>query len=336
MAMEKPYCLKRMEGVRALITGGLGFFGSNIAHKLVSLGADVVIYDACLDPYGWNFANIKEIRDKVKFVKGDIRDEELMEKSVSECDIIFNCAAQVSHVDSMKDPYLDLDINCRGQMTLLEACRKKNDGVKIVYAGTRGQIGVMVYSPVDENHPCMPTDVYGANKHAGELYHLLYCRVYGIKVCSIRANNTYGPRHQMKHGRYGILNWFVRKAMLGETIEVYGDGMQAREYNYIDDTVDAFILAAQSERAWGEVFLLGSGSPVKFIDMVKAVVRAVGKGSYKIVPWPKERKSIEVGDFVVSYGKIRKMLGWEPTTNLEEGLAKTVGFYKERLAEYIN
>ena len=328
------YELKRMQGKRCLITGGLGFIGSNIAHKLAELGAEVSILDACLDPFGWNFANIKEIKDKVRFTKADIRDEKAMAAAVKDKDFIFNCAGQISHVDSMTDPFLDLDINCRGTLTLLEACRRFNDKAKIVYAGTRGQMGSLHYSPADEEHPDNPTDIYGADKWAAEKYHLIYHSAFGIPATSLRINNTYGERHQMKHAKYGIMNWFIRLALDGKEIPVYGDGSQTRDYNYITDVVNAAVLAAQSPKTDGKYYLLGSGSEIKFIDMVKAVIAAAGSGSYKFVPWPADRKAIEIGNFFVSYKKIRDELGWEPRTAMEDGLRRTVAFYKERHKEY--
>lgn len=323
-----------MEGKRCLITGGLGFIGSNIAHKLVELGAEVSIVDACLDPYGWNFANIKEIKDRVKFTKADIRDEKAMASAIKEQDLIFNCAGQVSHLDSMSNPFLDLDINCRGNLTLLEACRRFSDKAKIIYAGTRGQMGSLHYSPADEEHPDNPTDIYGADKWAAEKYHLVYNSAYGLLATSLRINNTYGERHQMRHAKYGILNWFIRLALEGKEIQVFGDGSQTRDYNYIADVVDAMLLAAQNEKTNGKYYLLGSGKETKFIDMVKAVIMAAGSGSYRLVPWPEERKAIEVGNFFVTYKKIKEELGWEPKTPLEEGLRKTVAFYRERKKEY--
>ena len=335
----EDYKLKLMTGDRVLIIGGLGFIGSNIAHKLVSLGADVTILDACLDPYGWNFANIKEIKDRITFVKGDIRDFDLIKREIKNKNLIFNCAAQVSHTISMKDPLLDIDINCKGNMTLLEAARAINDKVKIIYAGTRGEIGKLVYSPADENHPTNPTDLQGINKLAAEKYHLLYNSVYGINTCSLRINNTYGIRQNVKNGDYGILNWFVRKAILGELIQIYGSGNQTRDYNYVEDVVDAMILAAQSDKSDGQIYLLGSGDEIKFIDMVNKVVniaKSLGYNvAYKQVPWPKEREQIEIGNFVVSYDKIKKDLKWYPKTSFDDGLKKTFNFYKERIKEYI-
>ena len=329
------YKLKKMAGERALVVGGLGFIGSNLAHRLVQLGAEVSIYDACLDPYGWNFANIKEIRDKVEFVKADTRNFETMCEWVKEKDYIFNCAGQVSHVTSMKDPWLDLDINCRGNLNLVEAARRHNDKAKIVYCATRAQIGRAVYTPIDEDHPANPVDIYGANKQAGEKYHMVYATVYGMPISSLRLNNVFGERHQMKHCLYGILNWFVRLAFEGKDITVYGSGNQLREYNYVHDVVDALILAAQNRKAWGQYYHISTKKPIKFIDMARMIVKEVGSGRLVNVPWPKERKQIEVGDVLISYKKIKRELGWEPRTDFKQGLQKTVAFYRERLPEYL-
>lgn len=324
-------------GSSVLITGGLGFLGSNLAHRLVGLGAkSVVLYDAFLEPYGANKFNLSGIEDKVTIVNGDIRDFDAMCEHVKGHDYIFNYAAQVSHGLSMEKPFLDIDINCRGSMCLLEACRRFNDSAKIVYAGTRGQTGDAQYLPVDEKHPDNPPDINGIDKLAAEKYHLLYNRVYGIKATSLRINNTYGPRHQMRHGQYGVLNYFIRCAMLGETISVFGDGSQLRDYLYVDDVTEAAILAAQkSERSAGNYYLLGSGEKMAFLDMVKAVIAAVGSGKYESRPYPPGRQAIEVRQFFVSYEKIRRELGWSPKTAFREGLSKTVDFYRKHMERYL-
>jgi len=330
------YHLKSMPEKTALITGGLGFIGGNIAQKLVPLGVKVTIYDACLDPYGWNFANIREIKDKVEFVKGDTRDFELLKKHVVGKEFIFDCAAQVSHTLSIKDPFLDVDINCRGALNVLEAVRQRNDKAKIIYAGTRGELGRLEKTPADEMHPTNPVDMNGINKLAAEKYNLLYYRLYGIKTTSLRINNTYGPRGQMKHDDYGIVNWFVRQALLGEEIVIHGEGQQTRDFNYVEDVVDAMVLAAQSDKSNGEFFLLGSGRETKFIDMLQLIIKTTGSPStIRKIPRPKERESIEIGNFLVSFDKIKRTLGWRPATSLEEGIERTVGFYRQRLQEYL-
>lgn len=333
--MMKEYSLARMDGQHVLVTGGLGFVGSNLTHKLVELGADVTIYDAMIETSGANMANIREIQDRVEVVIGDIRDFNLLKEYVKDKEIIFNNAALSSHLNSMEDPFLDIDINCRGVMNVLEACRKYNDSVKIVYSGTRGQLGRLIFSPADENHPENPTDIYGVNKLAAEKYHMVYHSAYGMHTTSIRLNNGYGPRSQMKHAKFGILNWFIRRAMLNEVITVYGEGKQTRDYNYIDDMVDALILAAQSEKSNGEFFLIGSGKEISIIDLIKLIIKTVGCGRYEHVPWPEESKKIEIGNFFVTYEKIHRILGWHPTTSIEDGLKKTVNFYRERLQDYI-
>jgi UDP-glucose 4-epimerase len=257
-----------------------------------------------------------------------------MEKYVKDKDLIFHCAGQVSHVDSMTDPYLDLDINCRGTLVLLEAIRKTETNPKIVYAGTRAQIGKLIQNPIDETHPDNPVDVYGANKLAAENYIFVYNRVYGIPAISMRMTNCYGPRAQMRHGKYGILNWFIRLAMDNQKITVYEPGTQTREYNYIDDAAEAMILASQNEKSIGEKFLVSSGEEIPFVDLVRLVVKTVESGEVVMVPWPKERAVIESGNYHVNMEKIQSVLGWHPTTPLEEGLKRTVEFYQKRKADY--
>ena len=244
-------------------------------------------------------------------------------------DYIFNLAGQVSHIDSMKDPYTDLEINCRSQLSILEACRKNNPGVKIVFAGTRQQYGKPDYLPVDENHPLHPTDVNGINKMAGEWYHILYNNVYGIRATSLRLTNTYGPRQLMKHSRQGFIAWFIRQAIDGEEIKIFGDGKQIRDFNYVDDVADAFLLAAAQNTSNGLIYNLGGDEPISLLDFTKLLIKIVGRGSYTLVPFPEDKKRIDIGDFYADYSKIRKALGWRYKTTLREGLAKTVEYYKK-------
>lgn len=322
------------ENKKILITGGLGFLGSNLAISLVRAGAGVTLLDAMLPLYGGNLFNIEEIKDKVEVIIGDIRDSELLGEVVRGKDLIFHIAAQTSHIDSMVDPFLDVDINCRGNIVFLESCRKFNPGVKIIYAGTRSQYGRVEYTPVDEMHPLNPADIYSVNKTAGEQYHFVYARSYGIRVSSLRINNTYGPRHQMKHGRYGILNWFIRIALEGGTIKVFGDGTQMRDYNYIDDVTDAFLRAGSSGNADGKIYNLGSGEPVRFIDLVNKIIKIAGSGRVEMVPWPEERKGIETGDYIASFEKMKNELGWQPKIPLDEGLRRTVAYYRKYKDRY--
>lgn len=324
-----------LSGKNILITGGLGFIGSNLAHQLVNYGASVTLYDACLDPYGWNETNIMEIKDRVLTVKADIRDSDTLRKHIENKDIIFHLAAQVGREVSMEDPELDTDINCNGMLRLCNAVVDLNRNVKIIYAGSRGQIGEPDYLPVDENHPTKPTDVYGINKLAAEKYLLLYGHIYNFPAVSLRLNNVYGPRCQMEHGFYGILNWFIQNAMTGRTITVYGDGQQTRDYVYIDDVVDAFLRAAIRTDLTNDIFMIGSGVETVFLDMVKTVIQATGKGNYKHIPFPPERESIDIRKFVITYDKFKQATGWEPKVSLDAGIRKTVDYYRDRLPLYL-
>ncbi len=325
----------QLAGKKALITGGLGFIGSNLAQRLVHEGVEVTLLDACLEPYGWNPANITEIHEELLFVKGDVRDRELLEKMVEGKDYIFHLAAQVGREISMADPGLDVDINCNGTIALCRAVAEANPAAKVVYAGSRGQIGEPVYLPVDENHPDHPTDVYGINKLAAEKYLFLYGKIYGFAAVSLRLNNVSGPRCQMQHGYYGILNWFIRNAMQGRPITVYGDGLQTRDYVYVGDVVDAFVRAALVPETDRQIYMIGSGVETLFLDMVKSVIAAVGKGEYVHIPFPPERESIDIRKFVVSCDKMTAATGWRPVVDLAAGVARTVAFYHDRYDEYI-
>ncbi len=325
-----------LKGKRVLITGGLGFIGSNLAHRLLQEGARVTIYDACLEPYGWNWANIEDIRGDVDVVVADVRDEKKLRQAVKDQELIYHLAAQVGREVSMADPELDIDINCNGTIKLCRVLAELKSGAKVVYAGSRGQIGEPVYVPVDEKHPLEPTDVYGINKLAAEKYLLLYGRIYGFPAVSLRLNNVYGPRCQMSHGYYGILNWFIRNAMTGADITVYGDGLQTRDYVYVDDVVDAFVRAGVSSATDGEIYFIGSGAETVFLDMVKEVIRAVGRGRWVHVPFPPEREAIDIRRFVVTYEKFHRAVGWRPQVSLREGVERTVAFYADKLERYLH
>lgn len=316
-------------GKRVLVTGGLGFLGSNLAHALVGGGAAVTLLDVRLPDHGANDFNIQSIRSDVELLETDLRDAGAMARAVRGQDVIFNIAGQTSHVDSMVSPWLDNDINTRGHLVLLEACRAENPEVKIVYCGTRAQFGAPRYTPVDEACPPNPVDLYGANKLLGEYYHFLYQKICPLRPVSLRVNNTYGPRHQMRHAKFGVQNYLIRLAMEGKSIQVYGDGLQLRDFNYVDDVVAAFLLAGSREEAVGQAYNLGSGQPITFVDTVKAIIEAAGSGSYIHVSYPEDRAKIETGDYVADISKIRHGLGWEPKIKLTDGLAKTVEYYRE-------
>lgn len=322
-------------GKNVMVTGGLGFIGSNLAHRLVSLGAEVTVVDSLVPAYGGNPFNIRDIEDRVRINVADVRDEHGMAFLVQGRDLIFNLAGQVSHIDSMEDPYTDLDINVRAQVSILEACRKKNREVKIVYTSTRQLYGKPDYLPVDEKHNANPTDANGINKLAGELYHILYNNVYGIRTVSLRLTNTYGPRQLIKHSRQGFIGWFLRMLVEGKEIQLFGDGTQVRDFNYVDDVVDAMLLAAGSEQANGEIFNLGGDDGVSLKKLVELMIELNGGGSYRLVPFPPEKKQIDIGDFRGDYSKIKSILGWQPKTPLREGLVRTIEYYKENLAWYL-
>ncbi|MGB9774424.1 MAG: NAD-dependent epimerase/dehydratase family protein [Bacteroidota bacterium] len=315
-----------------MITGGLGFIGSTLAYRLVEFGSHVLLVDSLIPEYGGNVFNIHGIEDKVTVNISDVRDRSSMNYLVQGKDCIFNLAGTLSHVDSMKDPFTDLEINCVAQLSILESCRKYNPKVKLVFAGTRGQYGKAKYLPVDENHPMEPTDVNGINNIAGEWYHILYNNVYGIRATSLRLTNTYGPRHQMKHPRQGIINWFIRQLIDGNVVKIYGDGKQVRDINYVDDVVEALLIAMAMEQTNGQVFNLG-GIAISLVELVETMIKVYGKGSYELVPYPPESKAIEIGNYQADYRKFSSLTGWKPLVDLDAGLQRTFEYY-EKYKEY--
>jgi UDP-glucose 4-epimerase len=317
-----------------MVTGGLGFVGSNLALRLVDLGADVLLVDSMVPETGANRANIAAFEDRVSTRIVDVRDVLAVERLVAEQDIIFNLAGQVSHIDSMHDPFTDLDINCRAQLSLLEACRHRNPDVKIVFASTRQIYGRPDYVPVDEKHLLHPTDVNGINKMAGEWYHILYNNVYGLKACSLRLTNTYGPRMLVKNNRQTAIGWFMRQILDDEEVQLFGDGLQLRDFSYVDDTCDAFLRAGASDVANGQVFNLGGDEPISLRDLLDVMIEVAGQGSYRIVPFPPEKKAIDIGSVYADFSKITRALGWAPMIDMREGLERSMKFYRDHRAEY--
>ena len=318
-----------------LITGGLGFIGSNLAIRLVKMGARVLLVDSLIPKYGGNLFNIAPIEDQVRVNIADIRDEHGLRYLVKGQEIIFNLAGQVSHTDSMTDPYTDLEINARSQLSLLEACRHGNPEAKIVFASTRQIYGRPDYLPVDERHPLRPTDVNGINKLAGEWYHIVYNNVYNLRTVSLRLTNTYGPRMRVKDARQTFIGWWLRQLLEGQTLQIFGDGHQVRDFNYVDDVVDALLLAAVNEVANGQIYNLGGTDPINLLNLAQLLVELNGGGNYEVVPFPEGRKRIDIGDFYGDYRKIHSKLGWQPTVSLREGLGRTLEYYREHLARYI-
>ncbi len=321
-------------GRKVLVTGGLGFIGSNLCRALADLGAAVVAVDSLLPDYGGNLFNLAGYEDRVRVNIADVRGHG-MEYLVRDQEVLFNLAGQISHLDSMTDPFTDLEINCRSQLWILEAVRKGNPELKIVYAGTRQIYGKPRYLPVDEKHPLQPTDVNGINKISGELYHLVYHRVYGIRATSLRLTNTYGPRQLIRHNRQGFIGWFLRQVIVNEEIQLFGDGQQRRDFDYVDDVVDALLRAGAMDAADGEVFNLGGEAPVSLLDLVTMMIELAGRGSYRLTPFPDERKRIDIGDFHADTRKVRESLGWSPKVSLREGLERTIHYYEQHREHYL-
>ena len=317
-----------------LITGGLGFIGSSLARRLVELGARVTLVDSLIPEYGGNRANIAGIEDRVTVEIADVRDTARLPSFIRGRDLVFNLAGQTSHVDSLHDPYTDLEINCRAQLSILETVRHENPEAKVVFASTRQLYGRPLYLPVDEKHPLAPVDPNGVNKAAGEWYHLVYGQIYGLRCSVLRLTNTYGPRMRVRDDRQTFLGTWLRLAVLGEELLVFGDGTQQRDFTYVDDAVEAFLLAGASAEADGEVFNVGGEPPVSLGDLAALLVEVAGAGSWRLVPFPEERRTIDIGDYFADDSKIRSRLGWEPRVGLREGLERSLAYYREHGADY--
>jgi UDP-glucose 4-epimerase len=320
---------------RVMVTGGLGFIGSNLARHLVGLGARVLLVDSLIADYGGNLFNVSGIEDRLRVNIADVRQQSTMNYLVRDQDVIFNLAGQVSHIDSMQDPYTDLEINCRSQLSILEACRRYNPSVKVVFAGTRQVYGKADSLPVSESHLVRPTDINGINKAAGEYYHLVYNNVFGVRACSLRLTNVYGPRQLIKHNRQGFIGWFIRLAIEDREIQIYGDGSQLRDLVYVDDAAEAFLRAGASEASNGQVFNVGGLEPISHRDLVRMLIAVAGSGRYRLVEWPPEKKAIDIGDFYADSTLIARTLGWRPVTTLRDGLRKAVEFYRAHMPHYV-
>jgi UDP-glucose 4-epimerase len=318
-----------------MITGGLGFIGSNLARQLVAAGADVLLVDALIPEYGGNLFNIAGIEDAVRINVTDVRDETSIDFLVQDREVIFNLAGQVSHIDSMQDPYTDLEINCRAQLTILEACRRYSPQVRVIFAGTRQVYGRPERLPVDERHLVRPADINGVHKAAGEYYHLLYNNVFGVRACSLRLTNVYGPRQLIKHNRQGFIGWFIRLAIEGAEIQVFGDGSQVRDFVYVDDAADAFLRAGASSACDGEIFNVGGAEPISHRELVSLLLETAGSGSVRYVDWPAEKKRIDIGSFYSDSTKFQRTVGWRPRTDLREGLRQTIEYYRQHMPHYV-
>ena len=322
-------------GKNILITGGIGFIGSNLARKLVDLDNQVTVIDSLISEYGGNLRNLHDIQDKITFSLSDVRDVGVINDLIQGHDYLFNLAGQTSHLDSMHDPITDLDINAKAQLYILEACRKYNPRIRIVFASTRQIYGKPKYFPVDEKHPLHPVDVNGINKIAGEQYHILYQEVYGIASSVLRLTNTYGPRMRIKDARQTFLGIWIRNLLQGKPIQVYGDGKQRRDYNYVEDVLDALLIAATEKNAIGKVYNLGSPDPISLESTAKIMCQKIEGSDYQMIPFPVDRKAIDVGDFISDYSVFRNQFGWEPKVSFEEGIQRSLEYFRKDIEHYI-
>ena len=323
-----------LAGSNVLVTGGLGFIGSNLSMALVELGANVTIVDNMLPRQGGNFFNVQEIEDRVKVNVSDVRNQLSMNHLVKGKDFVFHLAGQVNHVDSMRNPLQDLDINCKGTLVLLEALKENNRDARIIFAGTRGEYGSSAKLPVDEDHPTNPKGIYAVTNLTAEKMVLVYDDIHKIRGACLRITNTYGPRHQMIHDEYGVFNWFVKKALDDAEIPVFGDGRILRDFLYVDDLVDCLLTVALKEAAFGEVFNVGTGVPVSFLEIAKKIVEVIGTGRVQFAEFTTERKEVEPGDYYADISKIARLTGWVPKTSLEEGIRRTASYYRKYRKEY--
>ncbi len=317
-----------------LITGGLGFIGSNLAARLVAEGARVTLCDALIEGYGGNPANIREIASRVEVDRSDVRDADAMARLVAGRDVVFHLAAQVSHVMSLSNPYPDIDINIKGTAVVLEACRARNPHAVVVRSGTRGQYGPAVRLPVSEETPSDPRGIYEISQLSAEMICRTYTRIHGIRTVPLRLTNVYGPRAQMRHSQFGVVNWFVRLALESRPIPIFGTGKILRDFLYVDDCVAALLAAASSPAAVGEILNVGHDRPSTFLEVAEILRELVPGASLEFTDFTPERRAQEPGDFVSDIAKIRRLLGWEPHVGLREGLARTVAYYRERRSDY--
>jgi UDP-glucose 4-epimerase len=330
-----PQTLKQYQGRSILITGGLGFIGSNLARRLCEIDdVEVVLVDAMLPDQGGNLFNVADIASRVTCHVADIGNDDAIEHLVGGRDYIFNLAGSTSHVDSMLAPRRDLELNCAAQLALLEACRRFNPHVKIVFTSTRQVYGKPLYLPVDEQHRLEPPDINGIHELTAERYHQLYQRIYGLRTVVLRLTNVYGPRQLLRHPRQSFIAWFIRQAIDGGVIELFGDGRQRRDLNYVDDVVDALLLAGLSEAAEGEIFNLGGDQPLSLVELAAELIALTGRGVALGVPFPPDRQLIDIGNVYSSFGKIERTLGWRPRTPLRAGLERTIAFYRQHRAHY--
>jgi UDP-glucose 4-epimerase len=331
----EPLASDAFAGRRCLVTGGLGFIGSTLALRLARDGAAVTVVDAEHERHGANPHNLEAPEGEgIPVIRADLADAEARDAAAA-ADIVFNLAGQVSHVDSMTDPLFDLDVNTRSQVSLLEGLRADNPDATVVYTSTRQLFGKPRYLPVDEEHPVAPVDVNGITKHAAEQFHLLYRECYGIRATVVRLTNVYGPRQRLRDDFQGFLPIFVRRALLGETLRVFGDGAQQRDCLYVDDVVECLLRAALAADAPGEIFNVGNDEHLGLREIAEAVVAAAGSGTVESVPWPADRDAIDIGSYFGDSSKAKRILGWAPETPFATGIDRTLAFYRQHREWYL-
>jgi UDP-glucose 4-epimerase len=323
------------KGKNILITGGLGFLGSNLAHRLSKYNANITVVDNLNPIYGGNKFNVESIYNNIKVIIDDIRNKDILVPLVESADIIYHLAAQVSYIDSLSIPYEDLDLNARATLDILECCRKYNCKARILFSSSRMIYGKVDQELVPENYVANPLSLYGIHKLASEKYIMMYYNNFGIPGTILRLTNPYGPRQQIKHNKYSLVGWFIRQAMEGKTIQIFGEGTQLRDYIYVDDIVNVMLKCAEADAAIGEVFNVGSGEPVRFCDMVRTVIDCVKTGNLEFIPWPENYEKVETGDISLDTSKLRHITSWEPAISLQEGVKKTFNYYKVNFNKYV-
>lgn len=326
--------LSHFQNKKILITGGLGFIGSNLAKRLTETNAEIILIDSLIPEYGGNIANVESIKDKVKINISDVRDPFSMKHLIQGADYLFNLAGQTSHMDSMTDPYTDLEINGKAQLSILESCRNYNPDVKIIFASTRQIYGKPQYLPVDEKHLVQPVDVNGINKMAGEWYHILYNNVYGIRSCALRLTNTYGPFMRVKDARQTFVGIWIKNLIENKPFEVWG-GDQLRDFTFADDVVDGLLVAASNENSNGKIYNLGGNEIISLKELAESMISVFGSGSFTVKQFPEERKKIDIGDYYSDWNLIKKELGWKPEIKIRDGMKTTLDFYKTNLEKYL-